>query len=89
MARESGTGDGWTHRREWVWLGRDWWSTKSEAHASKREDAFAATPLLAGIRFILSRAAPRGHGSFHGLCVSVTVVHATSEGKYLLADHKT
>ena len=35
--------------------------------ASKREDVFAATPPLAAMRFILSRAASRGHGRCLGL----------------------
>ena len=35
--------------------------------ASKREDVFAATPPLAALRFILSRAASRGHGRYLGL----------------------
>ena len=41
----------------------------------KREDVFAATPPLAVMRFILSRAAPRGHGRCVGLWdVSVACV---------------
>ena len=46
--------------------------------ASKREDVFAATPTLAAMRFILSRAASRGHGRCLGLWdVSVAFFHAT------------
>ena len=48
--------------------------------ASKREDVFAATPPLAAMRFILSRAASRGHGRCLGLWdVPVAFFHATSE----------
>ena len=48
--------------------------------ASKREDAFAATSPLAAMRFILCRAASRGHGSCLGLWdVSVVFFHATTE----------
>ena len=48
--------------------------------ASKREDVFAATPPLAAMRFILSRAASRGHGRCLGLWdVSVAFFHATIE----------
>ena len=48
--------------------------------ASKREDVFAATRPLAAMRFILSRAASRGHGRSFGLWdVSVAFFHATIE----------
>ena len=49
--------------------------------ASKREDVFAATPPLAAMRFILSRAGSRGHGRCLGLWdVSVAFFfHATIE----------
>ena len=49
--------------------------------ACKREDVFAATPPpLAAMRFILSRAASRGHGCCLGLWnVSVAFFHATIE----------
>ena len=46
----------------------------------KLEDVFAATPSLAAMRFILSRAAPRGHGRCLGLWdVSVAFSNATIE----------
>ena len=48
--------------------------------ASKREDVFAATAPLAAMRFILSRAASRGHGRCLGLWdVSVAFFHAAIE----------
>ena len=48
--------------------------------ASKREDVSAATPPLATMRFILSRAASRGHGRCLGLWdVSVAFFHVTIE----------
>ena len=48
--------------------------------ACKRYDVFAATPLLAATRFILSRAASRGHGRCLGLWdVSVAFFHAAIE----------
>ena len=48
--------------------------------ASKREDVFAASPPLAAMRFILARAASRGHGRCFGLLdVSVAIIHATIE----------
>ena len=43
-----------------------------------RDDVFAVTPPLAAMRFILSRAASRGHGRCLGLWdVSVAFFHAT------------
>ena len=48
--------------------------------ASKREDVFAATPLFAAMRFILSRAASRGRVRCLGWWdVSVAFFHATIE----------
>ena len=48
--------------------------------ACKRYDVFAATPPLAAVRFILSRAASRGHGRCLGLWdVSVAFFHAAIE----------
>ena len=48
--------------------------------ACKREDVLAATPPLAAMRFILSRAASRGHGRCFGLWgVSVASFHAAIE----------
>ena len=48
--------------------------------ACKREDVFAGTPPLAAMRFVLSRAASRGHGRCIGLWdVSTTFFHATIE----------
>ena len=48
--------------------------------ACKREDVFAATPPLAAMRFILSRAVSRGHGRCLGLWdVSVAFFHAATE----------
>ena len=48
--------------------------------ASKREDVFAAPAPLAAMRFILSRAASRGHGRCLGLWdVSVAFFHAAIE----------
>ena len=48
--------------------------------ACKREDVFAATPPLAAMRFVLSRAASRGHGRCLGLWdVSVALFHAAIE----------
>ena len=45
-----------------------------------REDVFAATPPLAAMSFILSRAASRGHGRCLVLWdVSVAFFHATIE----------
>ena len=48
--------------------------------ACKREDVFAATPPLPAMRFILSRAASRGHGRCLGLWdASVAFFHAAIE----------
>ena len=48
--------------------------------ACKREDVFAAPPPLAAMRFMLSRAASRGHGRCLGMWdVSVAFFHATIE----------
>ena len=48
--------------------------------ACKSEDVLAATPPLAAMRFILSRAVSRGHGRCLGLWdVSVALFHATTE----------
>ena len=48
--------------------------------ACKREDVLAATPPLAAMRFILSRAVSRGHGRCLGLWdVSVAFFHAATE----------
>ena len=48
--------------------------------ACKREDVFAATPPLAAMRFILSRAASCGHGLRIGFWdVSVSFFHSTIE----------
>ena len=48
--------------------------------ASKRADVFAATHPLAAMRFILYRAASRGHGRCLGLWdVSVAFFHAANE----------
>ena len=48
--------------------------------ACKREDVFAATPPLAAMRFILSRAVSRCHGRCLGLWdVSVPFFHASTE----------
>ena len=57
--------------------------------ASKREDVFAATPPLAAMRFILSRAASRGHGRCLGLWdVSVAFFHATIEEEVFVRSPK-
>ena len=48
-------------------------------HASAK-DVFAGTPPLAAMRFVLSRAAARGHGRCIGLWdVSAAFFHATIE----------
>ena len=47
-------------------------NVKSGCHqfrgSCKREDVFAATPPLAAMRFILTRAASCGYGHGHGRC---------------------
>ena len=56
--------------------------TGGQSSASKREDVLAATPPSVAMRFILSRAASRGHGRCLGLWdVSVAFFHATIEGR--------
>ena len=57
--------------------------------ACRREDVFAATPPLAARRFILSRAASRGHGRCLGLWdVSVAFFHAPIEEKVFVRPPK-
>ena len=83
MARESGTTPGWSHRRKWVW------SSPSPRCTEKREDVLAATPPLAAMRFILSRAVARGHGRSLGWWdVSVAFFHATIEEKVFVFAHQ-
>ena len=48
--------------------------------SQKREDVLAGTPPLAAMRFVLSRAASRGHGRCIGLWdVSAAFFYATTE----------
>ena len=57
--------------------------------ACKREDVFAGTPPLAAMRFVLSRAASRGHGRCIGSWdVSVAFFHATIEEEVFLRPPK-
>ena len=55
--------------------------------ACKREDVFAATPLIAAMRLILSRAASRGHGRWLW-DVSVAFFQATIEEKVFVRPPK-
>ena len=57
--------------------------------ASKREDVFLATPPLATMRIILSRAASRGHGHCLGLWdVLVAFFHSTIEEEVFVGPSK-
>ena len=71
---------GWPDSQKKVGLVRSRLMVNQVRGACKREDVFAATPTLAAMRFILPRAASRGHGDCLGLWdVSVAPPHATIE----------
>ena len=79
MAREYGTIT-WLDSQKRVGLVRSTLVVNQVRGACKRDDVLAATPILAAMRFTLSRAAFRGHGRCLGLWdVSVAFFHATIE----------